>query len=72
MNIFLFQEQKERKQKIEQQCEKFKPQLYYQNVPLIDPDWGFPYIIYIPQYNLLFCGIPKAGTSTWVQGIDQK
>jgi hypothetical protein len=31
-------------------------------------DWNVPYIIYLPPYNMLYCGVPKAGTTTWVEG----
>ena len=70
-HIFALQEQRKRKQDIEQVCDEHGDQLYFDVVPLFDYDYGWPYIIYLQQYNLLFCGVPKAGTSTWVVGRDQ-
>ena len=67
----LSQEQRKRRQDIDNVCQDHGSQLYYDIIPLYDHDYGWPYIIYLPQYNLLFCGIPKAGTTTWVVGRDQ-
>ena len=67
----LSQEQTKRKLDIDKVCKENGSQLYYETVPLFDYDYGWSYISYLPQYNLLFCGVPKAGTSTWVEGRDQ-
>ena len=57
-----------RKSGIEKVCQKHGSELYFQDVPLFDFDYNWNYIIFIPQYNLLYCGVPKAGTTTWVEG----
>jgi hypothetical protein len=53
---------------MEKVCAKNSQQLVFKDVPLFDPDWNVPYIIYLPLYNMLYCGVPKAGTTTWVEG----
>ena len=68
----LFQEQTRRKLRKEEVCQDHASQLYYEDVPLWDIDWDYTWIIYIPQYNLLYCGVPKAGISTWTIGRDQQ
>ena len=70
-HIFALQEQRKRKQDIDKVCQDHGSHLYFDIVPLYDSDYGWAYISYLPQYNLLFCGVPKAGTSTWVEGRDQ-
>ena len=51
-------------------CDDHRSELLYQDaeLPLFDFDWNWPYIVFLPQFNLLYCGVPKAGTTTWVQG----
>ena len=61
----IFQEQSRRRQRIDKVCQEHGSQLYHENLNFQH------FLIFIPQYNLLFCGIPKAGTTTWVVGRDQ-
>jgi hypothetical protein len=49
-------------------CEKHNPELLYEKVPLFDYDYNWNYITFFPQYNFLYCGVPKAGTTTWIEG----
>ena len=67
--------QARRKLAIEKVCQKHGSELYYEDVPLIDTLWSNKYqipnlsnIYFLQQYNILYCGIPKSGTSTWVEG----
>ena len=52
---------KTRQLQVEEVCQQFTSELYLQEVPL-------EMLFFIPQYNLLYCSIQKAGTSTWIQG----
>ena len=68
-NVFLLlQEQEKRKSSIDKVCEKYSPELLYETVPLFDFDYKWNYISFIPNYNFLYCGVPKAGTTTWIVG----
>ena len=66
--MFFFKEQEKRKTSIEKVCEKHNPELLYEEVPLFDFDYNWNYITFFPQYNFLYCGVPKAGTTTWIEG----
>ena len=57
-----FKIQKERREQIDKICLAHGPELYHDNMTFQH------FLIFIPQYNILFCGIPKAGTTTWVVG----
>ena len=67
------QEQDRRKMVIENVCKEHYPDLYFDNVPLVDNLWDEPrtlasFFSYLPEQNILFCGVPKCGTTTWVEG----
>ena len=65
------QEQTKRKVVMEKVCSKHRSELLYEEVPLMDNISNLNFILYIPQYNTIFCGVPKAGTTTWLSGRNQ-
>eukprot|EP00092_Neocalanus_flemingeri_P044477 GFUD01049334.1.p1 GENE.GFUD01049334.1~~GFUD01049334.1.p1 ORF type:complete len:117 (+),score=14.34 GFUD01049334.1:2-352(+) len=69
------QEQSKRKSRIEKVCQEHGDQLYYDNLTLSRMLQGAGAgdqntIIFIPKYNILYCGIPKCGTTSWYEGRD--
>ena len=60
-NVDISQEQRMRHLQVEKVCADQGPELYIQEIPL---DMFF----YMPEYNLLYCFIQKAGSTTWMQG----
>ena len=56
-----------RKLQIYKVCEENGSELYYELAPVFDHLFAF-----IPEYNMFYCGIPKAGTTTWLYGRDQQ
>eukprot|EP00092_Neocalanus_flemingeri_P005168 GFUD01005557.1.p1 GENE.GFUD01005557.1~~GFUD01005557.1.p1 ORF type:complete len:298 (-),score=25.97 GFUD01005557.1:102-995(-) len=66
------QEQAKRKERIDKVCQEHAGELYYDNVPLFPIRDNFNHIIFFPNYNVLHCGIPKAGSTTWTAGTFMK
>ena len=64
--LSFFQEQARRKELIASVCKERRAELYYEMAPLFDH-----LFVHIPQYNMFYCGIPKAGTTTWLYGKDR-
>ena len=61
-------EQKSRQAAVQEVCLDHGEDLRHSPVPLYDPKYRTSYLIYIPQLHTLYCIIPKAGSSTWIQG----
>ena len=62
-----------RKMRIDDVCREHYQDLYFEDIPFVDHLWDgvnttTSYLNYLPIRNTLFCGIPKAGTTTWVEG----
>jgi len=69
-----YQEQENRKLSVRKMCEKHASELFYKDDEnlLFDSSYNWNSISFIPQYNFLYCGVPKAGTSTMVKGTLMK
>jgi len=65
-------EQKSRQAAVQQVCQDHGEDLQHKRVPLYDPRQRTSYLLYIPQLHLLFCIIPKAGSTTWIRGTLMK